>query len=108
LEEWTQQLLQDCTKGMYRAIELACQLNVKRQNIPFVSSGTLFDLETVSPDQQLILEKILVASPFIYGHVMAQIISNPSLPIHAPDLPSQATMLDAETRLLMIQGTTLL
>eukprot|EP00277_Geminigera_cryophila_P026351 CAMPEP_0179483734 /NCGR_PEP_ID=MMETSP0799-20121207/60833_1 /TAXON_ID=46947 /ORGANISM="Geminigera cryophila, Strain CCMP2564" /LENGTH=42 /DNA_ID= /DNA_START= /DNA_END= /DNA_ORIENTATION= len=38
--------------------------------------------------QQLILEEMLAASPAIYGHVMTQMISNPSLPIFTPDLPS--------------------
>ena len=100
LGKWTQQRLQDRTDGMYRATELARQLNVKRQNILFVPSGTLFELETMPPDQQLILKGMLDASPTIYGHVMAQMISNPSLPIHTPDLPS----LDANTRLLVTQG----
>jgi len=104
LTEWTQQLLQDRTDGMYCAIELARQLNVKRQNTPFVSSGTLFDLDTMPSDQHLILKDMLGASPVIFGHVMAQMISNPSLPIHTPDLPSKAKMLDANTRLLMTQG----
>jgi hypothetical protein len=54
--------------------------------------------------QKLILEEMLAASPAIYGHVMAQMISNPSLPIFTPDLPPQATLLDANTRLLVIQG----
>ena len=89
---------------MYRATELARQLNVMRQNIPFVPSGTLFELEKMPPDQQLILKGMLDASPAIYGHVMAQMISNPSLPIHTPDLPSQAKLLDANTRLLVTQG----
>ena len=99
LDEWTQQHLQDRTDGMYRATELARQLNVKRQNFPFVSSGTLLELEKMPPDQQLILKDLLDASSIIYGHVMAQLISNPSLPIHTPDLPPQAKLLDANTRL---------
>ena len=99
LGEWTEQRLQDHTDGMYRATELARQLNV-----PFVPSGTLFELEKMPPDQQLILKDMLAASPAIYGHVMTQMISNPSLPIHAADLPSQAKLLDANTRLLVTQG----
>jgi hypothetical protein len=47
---------------------------------------------------------MLDASSTIYGHVMMQMISNPSLPIHTPDLPSQAKLLDANTRLLVTQG----
>jgi len=54
--------------------------------------------------QKLILEKMLAASPAIYGHVMTQMISNPSLPIHAPDLPSRAKLLDANNRILVTQG----
>ena len=104
LGEWTQQRLQKVTDGMYRATELARRLNVMRQNIPFVPSGTLFELEKMPPDQQLILKDMLDASPAIYGHVMAQMISNPSLPIHTPDLPSQAKLLDANTRLLVTLG----
>ena len=104
LDEWTQQHLQDHTDDMYRAAGLAHQLNVMRQQIAFVSSGTLFELEKMPPNQQLILNKMLEASPPIYGHVMAQMISNPSLPIHTSDLPSRAKLLDANARLLVTQG----
>jgi len=82
---------------MYRATELVHQLNAMRQNIPFVPSGTLFEPEKMPPHQKFILEEMLAASPAIYGHVMTQMISNPSLPIHTPDLPSQAKLLDAIT-----------
>jgi len=37
----------------------------------------------------------------IYGHVMMQMITNPSLPIHAPDLPPRAKLLDATNWVLM-------
>ena len=104
LGEWTEQRLHEHTDGMYRATELARKLNVMRQNIPFVPSGTLLELEKMPPDQHLILKGMLDASPAIYGHVMAQMISNPSLPIHTPNLPSQAKLLDANTRLLVTQG----
>jgi len=104
LENWTEQHLRKRTEGMYRATDLARQLNEKRQNLPFVSSGTLFEFEKLPPDQQLNLTEMLHASSIIYGHVMAQMHSNPSLPIHTPDLPPQATLLDANTRLLVIQG----
>jgi len=102
--EWTEQRLQDHADGMYRATELAHQLNVIRQNIPFTPSGTLFELEKMPRCQKLLLKEMLAASPAIYGHVMAQMISNPSLPIFTPDLPPQAKLLDANTRLLVTQG----
>ena len=85
--EWTEQRLQDHADGMYRATELVHQLNAMRQNIPFTPSGTLFEPEKMPLHQKLILEKMLAASPAIYGHVMAQMICNPSLPIFTPDLP---------------------
>ena len=89
---------------MYRATELVHQLNAMRQNIPFVPSGTLFEPEKMPPHQKFILEEMLAASPAIYGHVMTQMISNPSLPIHTPDLPSQAKLLDANILILVTQG----
>jgi len=78
LGEWTEQRLQDHANSMYRATELARQLNVMRQNIPFTPSGTLFELEKMPPCQKLILKDMLAASPAIYGHVMTQMISNPT------------------------------
>jgi len=102
--EWTEQRLQDHINGMYRATELAHQLNAMRQNIPFAPSGTLFEPEKMPRREQLILEEMLAASPAIYGHVMTQMISNPSIPMFTPNLPSQAKLLDANTRLLVIQG----
>jgi len=65
LEEWTKQHLKKRTDGMYRAKDLARQLNVKRQNLPFVSSGTLLKLEKMPPDEQLILTDMLDASSII-------------------------------------------
>ena len=102
--EWTEQRLQDHADGMYRATELVHQLNAMRQNIPFTPSGTLFEPEKMPLHQKLILEKMLAASTAIYGHVMTQMITNPSLSIHAPDLPSRAKLLDANNRILMTQG----
>jgi len=102
--EWTEQRLQDHANGMYRATELAHQLNDMRQNIPFTPSGTLFESEQMPRHQKLILDEMLAASPAIYGHVMAQMICNPSLPIFTPDLPQQAKLLDFNTRLLVTQG----
>jgi len=103
-EEWTQQHLDARTDNLHRATDLARQLNVKRQNLIFVSSGTLFEPEQMPPDQQIILEEMLDASPACYGHVMMQINSNPSLPIHTPDLPPKAQLLDPHTRMLVVLG----
>jgi len=70
-----------------------------------INTGVRFDTRLCPhTDQQLILKGMLAASPAIYGHVMAQMISNPSLPIHTANLPSQAKLLDANTRLLVTQG----
>jgi len=44
------------------------------------------------------------ASPAIYGHVMMQMTANPSLPIHAPNLPPRAKLLDANNRIVVTQG----
>jgi len=46
---------------------------------------------------------MLAASPAIYGHVMMQMTTNPSLPIHTPDLPPQAKLLDAKNQILVTQ-----
>ena len=104
LGEWTEKDLLDRAEGMYGATELVHQLNAMRQNIPFTASGTLFEPEKMPPHQKVILEEMLSTSPAIYGHVMTQMIANPSLTIHTPDLPSQAKLLDANNRLLVTQG----
>jgi len=96
--------LQDHTDGMYRATELVHQLNAKRQHIPFTPSGTRFEPKKLPPDQKLIITQMRAASPTIYGHVMMKMTTNPSLPIHAPDLPPRAKMLNATNRVLMTMG----
>jgi len=68
--EWTEKRLQDHADGMYRATELARQLNTVRQHIPFTLSGTLFEPEKLPPDQKLIIAQMHAASPAIYGHLM--------------------------------------
>jgi len=104
LGDWTEKDLLDHTDGMYRATELAHQLNTKCQNIPFTPSGTRFEPEKLPPDQKLIIAQMLANSPAIYGHVMMQMTANLSLPIHAPDLPPRAKLLDANNQLLVTQG----
>jgi len=104
VEEWTEKRLQDHADGMYRAAELAHQLNTMRQHIPFTPNGTLFEPEKLPPDQKLIIAQMRAASPAIYGHVMMQMTANPSLPIHVPDLPPRAKLLDANNRILVTQG----
>jgi len=102
--DWTKQRLQDHADGMYRATELVHQLNTMRQHIPSTPSGTLFELEKMPLHQKLIIDQMLAASPAIYGHVMMQMTTNPSLPVHAPDLPPRAKLLDANNQLLVTQG----
>ena len=104
LWEWTEKCLQDHADGMYCATELVHQLNTMRQHIPFTLSGTLFEPEKLPLHQKLILDKMLAASPAIYGHVMIQMTANPSLPIHIPDLPPRAKLLDTNNQLLVTQG----
>ena len=102
--EWTEKDLLHHTDGMYRATELVDQLNTKRQNILFVPSGTLFEPEKLPPDQKLIIAQMCAASPAIYGHVMMQMTTNPSVPVHAPDLPPRAKLLDTNNQMLVTQG----
>jgi len=98
--EWTEKYLLDHTDGMYCTTELAHQLNTMRQNIPFTPSGTRFGPEKLPPDQKFIIAQMLANSPTIYGHVMIQMTANPSLPVHAPDLPPRAKLLDATNWIL--------
>jgi len=103
LEEWDEQRLQDALDCMYCATVLANQLCAKRQHIPFTLIFTLFDPEKLPNDQKLILAQILASSSTIYCHVMMQMTTNPSLPIHAPDLSQKAKLLDAKNQILMTQ-----
>ena len=102
--EWTEKRLQDHADCMYCATELVHQLNTMRQHIPFTPSGTLFEPEKLPPDQKLIIAQMRAASSAIYSHVMMQMTANPSLPIHAPDLPPRAKLLDANNQILVTQG----
>jgi len=99
LGEWDEQCLHDVADRMYRATELADQLSAKHQHIPFTPSGTRFEPEKLSHDQKLILAHMRAASPTIYRHVIMQMTANPNLPIHTPNLPPWAKLLDAKNRI---------
>jgi len=101
--DWTEKRLQVHVDCMYCATELAHQLNTLRQPIPFTPSGTRFEPEKLPPDQKLIIAQMRATSPAIYGHVMMQMTANPSLVIHAPDLPPRAKLLDANNQILVTQ-----
>ena len=102
--QWTEKRLQDHADSMYCATELTHQLNTMRQHIPFTPSGTLFEPKKLPPDQKFIIAQMRAALPAIYGHVMMQMTANPSLPIHAPDLPPRAKLLNNNNQILVTQG----
>ena len=81
---------------MYDATALANAVNALRQGIAYTPFGTSFKYEDLPEQQQVILVKIQSLEPNMFGHLVAQMIANPSNSVHVPDLPPLKNMLDPE------------
>ena len=55
-----------------------------------------FVYEDLPEQQQVILAQIQCLKPNMCGHLVGQMMANPSNPVHVPDLPLFKRMLDPE------------
>jgi len=96
LEDWDNDHLQEAVKSLYDATALTHTLNALRQDIAYTPFGTSFKYEDLPEQQQVIFAQIQSLEPHMFGHLVAQMIANPSNPVHVPDLPPLKNMLDPE------------
>jgi len=96
LEDWDNDHLQEAVHSRYAATALAHTLNAMRQDIPYTPFGTSFAYEDLPEQQRVILAQIQSLEPNMFGHLVGQMITNPSNPVHVPDLPPLERMLDPE------------
>jgi len=104
LEDWGNDQLQEAVKSLYDATALAHTLNALRQDIAYTPFVTSFKYEDLPERQQVILAQIQSLEPNTFGHLVAQMIANPSNPVHVPDLSPLKKILDPEHRLLISEG----
>jgi len=96
LEDWDNDHLQEAVQLLYAATALAHTLNALRQDIAYTPFSTSFEYEDLPGQQRVILAQILSLEPNMFGHLVAQMITIPSNPVHVPDLPPLEKMLDTE------------
>jgi len=104
LDDWDRDHLEEAVESLYEATALAHNLNALRQNLAYTPFGTSFEYDELPKPQQTILAQIQSLEPSMFGHIVAQMIANPSNPVHVPDLPPLKNMLDPEHRLLISEG----
>jgi len=104
LEDWDNDHLQEAVQSLYAVTELAHTLNALRQYIPYTPSGTSLAYEDLPEQQRVILIQIQSVEPNMFGHLVGQMIANPSNPVHVPDLPPLKRMLDPDHQILISEG----